>query len=158
MYSDDWINIFKTVPENLHSKLMVTLVNGAEFTIETIFRYEANYILFRGRLSGTTDEGRTVFIPYDQICAIRIDALLTGATVMGFYGETMKERSLGGNQTTASIGNEPMPSPVDPETLAAPAAADIPADPKDIARKNLLEKIRAARSGASGPNTSRPTR
>src|SRR5262249_50500543 len=72
MTNQEWIDMLKVIPEEDQNTLVVVLQNGAEVNIDTFIRFESNYVIIRGRVGGTTDEGRAFFIPYDQMLYFRI--------------------------------------------------------------------------------------
>src|SRR5687768_16227608 len=73
MKSTEWIETLRLIPEAEHGKLVVVLSNGSEICVDTLCRYETNFLVMRGRTGGTIEEARGYFIPYNQMVCLRID-------------------------------------------------------------------------------------
>ena len=58
MTSTEWIEMLRLIPEEEHGKLVVVLTNGAELCVDTLCRFESNFLVMRGRTGGTIDEDR----------------------------------------------------------------------------------------------------
>lgn len=135
MLNEEWIEMFRVLPPEIHNQIVVVLQNGSELSIDTFFRFEPKFLVARGRVAGTTDENRAFFIPYNQMLYYRIERIMKL--------EELEEIFL--NRTEAA-----------PETESVPAVASIAAittngvssavDPTST-RNALLERIRAARAG-----------
>jgi hypothetical protein len=73
MQNHDWIDLLKLIPAEQHNTLILTTASGIDLNIEVIFRMEPSCLVFRGRVSGSTDEGRVFFLPFGQIDFIQIN-------------------------------------------------------------------------------------
>ncbi|MCX7664987.1 MAG: hypothetical protein N2112_05525 [Gemmataceae bacterium] len=133
MTNQEWIELFKRVPPEDLTSLVVVLKSRAEITVDTIVKFEPNYAIIRGRLAGTTDEGRGFIIPYDQLEYFRIEQ----------FTKTSQLEKYGGVGSGSSHGSNP-------EIALAPTTAQVPTDPATASRM-LLDKIRASRSQTSRP-------
>lgn len=139
MRAEEWIEMIRMIPEAQHPQLVLVLQNGAEINIDTLFRYESNYLVIRGRLGGSTDESRGFFIPYDQLLYFRLERVVKLNELRDIYGEAMvKETSL----LDAPSSRTPI---AEPEGLAAPVPDN------GAARNALLERIRSARAKSIAP-------
>jgi hypothetical protein len=67
MQSSAWVELLRLVPEKQHQNLVVMTAIGNEIAIQDIVRLEAEYLVIRGRLGGTSELGRAFFAPYDRI-------------------------------------------------------------------------------------------
>ena len=147
MQSSAWIALLQQVPVSYHDKLALVTVAGTEIAINSLVRLEEEYLLFRGRLSGTTDTGRAFFLPYDQINYLGFQHPIPEAELRAIYGETVE------------AAPPPAVTPV-PETEEAPvAAADVTASPPKqtpppelartplrpsvLGKNSILERLRA---------------
>jgi hypothetical protein len=83
-----WQALFRRIPREQHNNLMLTTTVGIELAVQSIVRLEDEYMVVRGRLSGSTDAGRTFFIPYAQINFLGFHKAITEATIFSYYGET----------------------------------------------------------------------
>jgi hypothetical protein len=136
MTSAEWIDMLRVLPEAEHGKLVVILRNGMELCVDTVVRYEADFLVLRGRQGGTVEEARGFFVPYDQMLCLRLDRIVKVEELNGFFGEEAAT-------TQAALGDtDRLPRP----TVAAAAA---PTDPA-AASKLLLERIRQARANSAG--------
>jgi len=162
MQNADWITLFRQMPADAHSTVMLILNNRMEVSIETVFRVEPSYILVRGRLSGTTDGGLPFMVPYDQMTAMYLYREIKETEVEKIFGPSRIAGALRSNQGTAPqptevvdvvpLPNEPAlrPSNVPSPGVAMPAFGR-PSEATAVARNNLLERLRAARQAAQ-PN------
>ena len=54
-------------PAHHYDNLVVTTSSALEINMQALLRTEEEYMVCRGRLSGSTDTGRIFFVPYDRI-------------------------------------------------------------------------------------------
>ena len=88
MQNHDWIEVFRLIPVNQHNVLVLTTLSGVDLSIETIMRTELDYLVFRGRVCGSTDDGRVFFLPYRQIDYLQINRSMKEAEIKELFGET----------------------------------------------------------------------
>lgn len=151
MRKEDCVEMFQRIPEVMHPQVNLALRNGFVLSVETVARFEPEYLVFRGREGGTSDEGRAFFVPYDEICYVRIERAVRLGELKKMYGEAGyvdAEDRLGGEPQpepakAAPAMPAPVPMPVTPTTSG-------PTDPASIAKQNLLDRIRAARANVAG--------
>ena len=136
MTAEDWIDVIRLIPEVEHVKLAVILQNGTELCVDTIIRYERQFLVLRGRQGGTIEESRAFFVPYDQMLCLRLDRVVKVEEIQEFFG-------------TPSETLMPTPSR---EAAIVPAAniptANVPTDPA-VASRLLLERIRQMRANSA---------
>jgi len=133
MSSDEWINTLQLIPQVEHGKMVIVLQNGTELCVDTIVRYEPDFLVMRGRQGGQIEEGRGFFVPYDHFLCLRLDRMIKVDELQEFFGR----------DELAAVA----PLPIEPES-AQPAQA-VPSDPA-IASRLLLERIRAVRASSAG--------
>jgi hypothetical protein len=144
MRKEDLQDILKRVPLNDQTSIVLTLQSGLFLSVDTVVRYEAEYLVIRGREGGTTDEGRAFFVPFKDISFVKLDRVVKAAELKRMYGETVAldfEESMAAEKVAGDA--------------AAAASAKAPtkietADPATIAKQNLLARIRAARTSGGG--------
>src|SRR5580658_5816884 len=114
MTNQEWVDMLQKIPETDQNALVLVLQNGSEISVDTLFRFEPKFLILRGRVGGTTDEGRAFFVPYDQMLYFRIERITNLAelremlnTVPGIAAPLVPETA-----TLASPVPEP---PVPPE-------------------------------------------
>jgi len=144
MLRDDVTDILGRIPANDLGKVQVMLRSGYTFSIETVIRFEERYFTIRGREGGTTEESRGFFIPYDEIVTLKIEKAVRVSEMNRMYGvdsgvDAEDKLALGAKKDEAKPATVTTPGPMTP----AP-----PIDPAQIAKNNLLARIRAARTAA----------
>ncbi|HEY3788409.1 MAG TPA: hypothetical protein VGL71_06110 [Urbifossiella sp.] len=150
MRREDCVELFKRIPEHYHAQVNLILRGQGMITVDIVVRFEPTYMVLRGREQGSTDEGRAFFVPYEELAYFRIERVLKLSELKKMYGETGvvdMEDQLGQDleKEAAAKANPDGASGIDSQTPAPMA----PQDPAAIAKQNLLERIRAARAGAT---------
>ena len=87
MQSRAWIKLFQRIPPESHEILALLTSSGTEISIQTVLRLEEDFVLIKGRLSGTTDGGRVFFIPYDQIDYLGVTKEMRESEIGALLGE-----------------------------------------------------------------------
>jgi hypothetical protein len=149
---EDIVDIVNRVPERDHQKVQFITKTGMQLNVESFARFEPTYVVFRGREGGQTDEGRGFFVPYDDIVFLKIERSVKLSELKSFYGEVVAQEldlSKADFPSDSAPTQTPLPAPV-----AAPASKSAPLDPTQIAKQNLLARIRAARNAAGVGNNS----
>ena len=152
MQRDTVYDIVSKIPKVDISKTVLTLRFNASITLDLVVRYEADYFVVRGREAGTNDDARAFFVPYEEILFMKLDRTVRLSDLQKMYGETVtnEDESLldraADNAAEAKLTGEDKSVPKD-VSVATPAPA---MDPASIAKQNLLARIRAARTAASG--------
>jgi hypothetical protein len=158
---EDCMDMFKRIPEVMHAQVNLVLRNGFVISVDGVVRFEDAYVVIRGREGGTSDEGRGFFVPFDEICYVRIERPLRLGELKLMYGETgfmdLEDRLAAQGEALAEPAKQtkspsdtpmaPMPTPP-PSTTPTPVATAT--DPASIAKQNLLDRIRAARANVAG--------
>ncbi|HEX4589812.1 MAG TPA: hypothetical protein VH120_07780 [Gemmataceae bacterium] len=101
MTNTDWIDLVRLIPQEQHNTLVVTTLTGVDLNVETILRSEETYMVFRGRISGITDEGRVFFVPYRQIDYLQMNRQVKEAEIRLMYGESPDAMAEGADVNTA---------------------------------------------------------
>ena len=164
MHNEDWVSLLRLIPESQQSQVMLALQNGGEISVDIIVRYEPTYVVLRGRVAGTTDEGRAFFVPYDQITYVRMERVVKLSELRVLYGEAagvdaespLEERQAAAAAAALAAGvPAPAPEPVTPQGPGEGPPSGIldPEDPAALAKNKLLERIRAARASIGAPKS-----
>ena len=152
MRREDIEDIFSRIHPHDMKQVVFLLRGGGMLSLDVVVRFEATFLAMRGREGGTTDEGRAFFVPYDEIGLVKLDRVVKLNEIMKMFGETgepdFEDRLAAASNATAVAVAAAVPPP--------PVA---PSDPATIAKQNLLDRIRAARTSASGatPPSGTPT-
>jgi hypothetical protein len=136
MRREDVIEAVQKLTPDDRSKIMLVLRSGIGINVEILFRTEPEYLVIRGREAGTTDEHRAFFLPYDEISYLKLERSIKLADLQRMFGV-----SADGAEVPVAEATTLTPAPVG----VAPTPA---VDPAVIARQNLLERLRAARTSA----------
>lgn len=144
MRREDCVEVFGRIPEPIHAMSNLVLKNAVAIAIDTVIRFEPNYILVRGREGGTTDEGRSFFVTYEDIAYIKIEKVLRANDLRRLYGEGPEVEV----EMTGEEGEEEVKSamPTVSDVVTPSPVQSAPMDPAAIAKQNLLDRIRAART------------
>jgi hypothetical protein len=67
MHSNAWVQLLQQIPPQLREQLMIVTAAGIEISVNSIMRIDHEFVAFRGRLSGSQDQGRLFFLPYRNI-------------------------------------------------------------------------------------------
>lgn len=130
MRRDDCVDVFGRIPEVDHPQVNLVMRGQGLITVDVVVRFEPHYLVVRGREGGSTDEGRAFFVPYDEIAYLRVERVVKVGELRAMYGDT------------APV----VPKPADDPPTPPPTATPVPLDPAAIAKQNLLDRIRAART------------
>ncbi len=146
MQKDDFVELFKRIPETSHAQVNLILRNGMILAVDAIARFEKSYVVFRGREGGTTDEGRGFFVNYDEICYIKLEQVVRIGELKRMFGDTSHVDA----EDRLSSGAATTPTPSDTRSVTATPGPSMGTDPASIAKHNLLERIRSARANVGG--------
>jgi hypothetical protein len=135
MRREDVIDLFARVPEPDHSRVQLVMRYGSSCSVEMLVRFEQNYMVVRGRESGNQDDGRIFFVPFDEIVGMRLERSVKISEVEEWFNDLPKHARKGAKAA------EP-----DQSLVETPVMEKQTQDPSEIARQNLLDRIRAART------------
>jgi|SRR5262245_8374373 len=138
MLNAEWIEMFRLIPQEEHTKLIIALQNGTELSVDTLIRLEPHFLLLRGRVAGTIDEARGFFVPYSQMLYVRLERVVSVEEMDGLFPHQiipMAEEVKSANDT-AVVPTSERPTPT------------VPTDPATASRL-LMERIRAMRASSA---------
>ena len=149
MRREECVEVFGRIPPLFHPQINLVMRNCQVIAVDIAVRFEPNYAVVRGREGGTTDEGRGFFVPYEEIAYIRVERVMKLRDLKAMYGETgyVDDEDKLGQEAEAEAAQKTL-SPTDTPPPVSPLP--LPSDPALIAKQNLLDRIRAARAGATG--------
>lgn len=67
MPSAAWARLLRLVPPQEQDGLMLVTSNRTEIAIQSILRFDPDFLIVKGRLAGSQDAGRVFFVPYEQL-------------------------------------------------------------------------------------------
>jgi hypothetical protein len=140
-----WITLFRRVPANLHDGLTVGLRSGMEIAIQTILKLEPDFLILRGRLTGTQEGGKILLIPYAEMTVLSLARPLKDTEVEAIFGkgdptELLDLPPVGADTPSAASAVQPAAKYA---TVNDPAVAVNPAKkPEQQSKSVLLAKLR----------------
>lgn len=81
-----WIDLIRRLPAPLHDALSFSLVSGGEIVSQSILRLENDFVVLRGRVAGTQDQGRVIVLPFTHIIHLGFNKRLTDPEVEAIFG------------------------------------------------------------------------
>jgi hypothetical protein len=162
MQGASWVALLRRIPAILHDSIIIVTSNGAEIVPQAIVRLEREYVVIRGRMAGSQDTGRLMFVPYDQMNYVGLTKKLTDAEtqlLLGKPGVTVQLVENGEATAGTPFEETPWPTAAPEEEVPPPAeeAASAPtqpvAKPPQQSKSVLLARLRArlATEGAKLP-------
>lgn len=139
-----WIDLLRLVTARQRHNMMVMTSGPAEIAIHEILRLEEEYLVIRGRLGGTNNEGRIFFVPYDQLIYVGLQKPVRPADVAALYDPSLPVEVPSPPESAEAAAEPPEETEAagDPEP-AAPSATPHETPTASPKRAELLERIRA---------------
>src|SRR5262249_45616233 len=153
MDNASWIGLLRLIPPAQQENLLLMTTRGIGLAVQGLTRLEKDYVVIRGRLMGSTDEGGGFFfVPYDNILYLSFQKMVKQQEILTMYGNA--EPGSGVTVPAAPAGESgrtgAAPAPGPAATPAAPAAAAPAGTPGSGVRPlmpagkaALLERLRA---------------
>jgi hypothetical protein len=152
MQGASWIALFRRFPLNLHDGLILTLTTGAEVVIQKFVKLDQDYVILRGRMAGTQDNGRVVALPYDNIVAINVTRRLLEQEIEAVFGKEGQTFAANVALTAAASAESSGDTPLDTaEAVEEAEPVEAPAKPAMPSKTALLAKLRARLNEANRP-------
>jgi hypothetical protein len=132
-----WINLLRRIPAELHNSLALGLVTGEEVVVQQLIKMDNEFVIVRGRMAGSTAEGRVMVVPYTHLAMIALNKQIQEAEVQAIFGQA----------AATSKSNLPPPAPPPVEANATPlpkALTPTPGQPKAAppSKSMLLARLR----------------
>ncbi len=152
MQAKDWAELLEKIPPVHRDGLGLVTTSGVSININSVMRTEDQYLVIRGRLTGTTDANQTFFIPYRQIDFLVFLRTLKEAEVQAWFGDVPAADGQAAPATAetppAPEGAPPAPAPApagQPLATATPAAGALPGH-----KAAILDRLRKRTGSAPG--------
>jgi hypothetical protein len=153
MHSSAWIALLRHIPAEQQARFMLVTASGTEITVQSLLLIEKEFVVIKGRLSGTQDTGRVFFIPYANLDYFGFQQAVKDTEFAELFGTL----SVPAAAEPPDPAPEPLPEPEPPLPAVAPPAPAAAAGRPSI-RSEVLERFRSRPPGAaSSPNLPRPT-
>ncbi len=62
-----WVELLRSLPPSLVESAVLNTVSGAEIALHSVTSVESDYLILRGRLTGTTDDAGFFLIPFECV-------------------------------------------------------------------------------------------
>jgi len=132
MDASGWIGVLRQLPPELHDGFSFIMSNGLEIIVQAFMRLDEQHVMIRGRVSGSTDSGRILFLPYDQINVLVYNKLLKDPDVYAWFADVpvaADVQQVGGETAPGPAAAEGEPGAPEAEPEQQPAAAGPPQKP-----------------------------
>jgi hypothetical protein len=147
MQGPSWIALFNRIPGKLHDSLALTLITGAEILMQSILRLESDYAIIRGRMSGSTDAGRVIVLPYNQIVNLAFTKRMLEAEVQAIFGKILEQVTA---QTADAPAGDEAAAPAEPVEEVPQEVEETPNPGVTVAMRTILPPAPAS-PGKSQP-------
>jgi hypothetical protein len=138
-----WPQVIREIPEEYYDKLVVMVGTGAELVLQGIIRMDDEFLIVRGRMAGSSDDGRVLVIPYGQITYLGFNKWMAEEEVKGIFGREPEEADADGAAAAVPAGSE----------AGANGAAPGKPPPGKASKSLFLAKLRQRLAGnAAGGN------
>ena len=155
MLGTSWAALLAKMPPDQADNLLFITNNGTGIAVKGIVRAESEYVIVRGRLMGTTEEGGGFFfVPYDQLNYVGFQRLIKEAVIHSMYEGQPAAPLTAAAGPPASAEGAPTPSPAHtptPPPVTAPAAGSVHPPGTTPGKAALLERLRARRASSDMP-------
>src|SRR5262245_59531593 len=155
MLGSSWIDLLKRIPPAKQGLLVVVTASGLEFMVQKIIGLDRDFVILRGRLAGSADQGRIIMLPYDQIDNLAFNAILPEAEVCAMFGIAARESATSASAPPPEAADQPLadPTPGPPDAFAQATPSDAPpgaGNPAKLSKSVLLARLRARLATKSG--------
>ena len=148
MQSEAWAELLRLIPPALRENLSLTTSTGAEIALQNIVRADRDYLVIRGRVTGTTDGHGLFIIPFDRLSHLSFPKSVNEAEVRALFEQTGQVPAIApsaaglepAEATSASSdqGTGPQTSTSSPTEAADPGSSGVD-------KAALLERLRNRR-------------
>ncbi len=83
----DWPKFFQDLPETERELVIVVLKSGAEVAVARMLKFFETFMVIRGRLGGTDNEGHIFCLPYSQIEFVLFSRVQPDEMVVNMFGD-----------------------------------------------------------------------
>jgi hypothetical protein len=144
MQGAGWIDLFRRVPADLHDSLALGMSTGFEIVVQQLLRLDDEFMVLRGRTSGTNDGGRIMILPYGHLVSIAFNRRLAATEVEKIFGASQFTPLRNEDGEIVEAAPEPAEAPkAAPPEKPAPAEKPAAAGPaKPLSKSILLARLR----------------
>jgi len=149
MHGNAWASLLKHVPAEMHEQMMLVTVGGTEIALSTVLRIDHEFVAFKGRLSGTQDQGRLFFMPFQNIDYLGFQREIKDEKYHEVFGNLVVPPPLQSAPValTAEVAALPLPAP----QAAAPPHPQPPPEPEPVPQPEPAPVVPSASLPARTP-------
>jgi hypothetical protein len=165
MSRDEWIELFKKIPDSMHDQVILTLSTGIDVYIQRFLQWGDHNLLIRGRLGGT-DEGERIFlVPWQELRLLLFSRPIGDEILFSVFGELIGgiRKSMMAKTTQEEEEEEDMEEEEDElNDLRALSAAPVPSpkagvDLDDVRMRLLQPRKPPPRTETNKPGPGKPS-
>lgn len=158
MHNGAWETLLRHIPADLQNKFTIMTTSGTEITIQCLLRVEKELVVFKGRLSGSQDQGRLFFLSFQNIDYIGTLVAITDAQFAEVFDslqfpEPPQSQSL---PAVAPDPDEPLLPPSGSNGQGNGHGAGSGSGVRRAIRSEVLERFRSARPSAPSSSVDLP--
>src|SRR5687768_10997312 len=116
--NEAWISLIHRIPGNLHETVVLGMRTGIELVMQKLLRLEPDFILMRGRVSGTQDNARILMVPYCELSYVALTRALKDPEVEAIFGKSTPPHVAEMPIAGSPAAEEPAPTAADEEETA----------------------------------------
>ena len=87
MQGPEWVGLLRRIPPAQHDCLILMTTNSTQIVMQRIIRLANDFLVGLGRVAGSTEHGKVLVIPYDQLTYLSFSKKLTDAEIETILGE-----------------------------------------------------------------------
>src|SRR5690242_9936948 len=85
MHHSGWVELVRKIPPDYHAGMNLVMQSGLELVVQTFLRLEEQFMVCRGRPTGSSDASLIFFVPYDQIVCMGYTRALKEEMVRSWF-------------------------------------------------------------------------
>ncbi len=86
MLNSSWATLLRQLPADQHNQLMLRTANGTEIAVQDLVRIDFEFVIIRGRLSGSQDNGRVFILPYGNLDYVGVNRFVKDEEYNALFG------------------------------------------------------------------------
>jgi hypothetical protein len=148
-----WRTVLRRIPQQQHDNLVIVTNCGAEVVLQEIVGMEEEFVIVRGRMAGSTDTGRVIIVPYDQMSYLGFNKPMTEPEIQDVFGRAIADsfahQAARPEAATAPVATASSPTPqgAPGQPAAAAPGSKAGSNPNHPSKSLLLARLRARLAG-----------
>ena len=158
MQNAAWEALLRHIPAEQQNGYMIVTTSGVEIAVQNFLRIESELLVFKGRLSGSQDQGLLFFIPYARLEYIGTMKAVKDTEVEETFGSLkFPAQAAVAPVAVAPAAPEVKPATPDPEAIGVRSGDTVSGSRPNI-RSEVLDRFRNRNGNAPSHSTlSRPS-